>query len=264
MRNSNDAVTLSTLSEMKQAGEPIACLTAYDASFARLMDKASVDVILIGDSLGMVMQGHDSTNFVSVSDIVYHCRCVKRAIKRAYLVADMPFMSINSQDQALYNACRIMQEGGAKMVKVEADEKALGIIRVLRDCSVPVCAHIGLLPQQEYQKGDMSVRGKTRATAAALLAHAEQCVEHGADIILMECIAADLARQITQKLSVPVIGIGCGPDCDGQILVMHDVIGASKQCPGFAANFLSEASSLEEAFSDYISAVRAKRFPLGG
>ncbi len=264
MKNSDDAVTLPALFEMKQAGEPIVCLTAYDASFARLMDKASADVILVGDSLGMVVQGHDSTNFVSVSDIIYHCRCVRRATKRAYLIADMPFMSISTPGQALYNARRIMQEGGAKMVKVEVDQKALGIIRALSDRSVPVCAHIGLLPQQEYQKGDMGIRGKTHAAAAALLAHAQQCAEHGADILLMECISADLARQITQTLSVPVIGIGCGPDCDGQILVMHDVIGASKQCPHFAHNFLRAASSLEEAFADYIAAVRTKQFPPSG
>lgn len=259
--HSAEPVTPASLAAMKAGGQPIACLTAYEASFARLMDRAMTDLILVGDSLGTVVQGHDSTVPVAVDDIVYHCRCVKRGIERAFLMADMPLAGLGSHAQALHNARRIMREGGAAMVKIETDENGIGTIRMLHENSVPVCAHIGLLPQKEYHRGRLTMRGKTPQAAAALLQHARQCVAHGAGLLLVEYIAFELARRITREVPVPVIGIGSGPHCDGQILVMHDIIGASKQRPKFAHDFLHDARSLEEAFGAYVAAVKAGRFP---
>lgn len=254
-------VGINDLLAMKKAAQPIACLTAYDASFARAIDTAMTDVILVGDSLGMVVQGHESTIHTTVSDIIYHSRCVSRVLQRAFLIADMPFMSCSSVGQTLYNARRLLQEGGAKMVKIEADTQSLECIKALSDCAVPVCAHIGLLPQQQYKKGRCKAQDTTPAQQQALLEHAQQCVEAGADLLIAECIPPQLAEKISASLDTPLIGIGSGLHCDGQILVMHDVIGISKQRPKFAHNFLQDTHSLQDAFCAYVNAVKQRQFP---
>ena len=254
-------LTLNDLTTMKQSGEPIACLTAYDASFAGLIDQAMTDVILVGDSLGIVIQGHDSTIPVAINDVIYHCRCVKNALERAYLIADMPFMNCSSKQQIMDSAELLLTEGGAEMIKLEVDDAMLEVVPQLVEQSIPVCAHIGLLPQHEYKQGSLKMKGTSFEAAEHLLRHAKQCVEYGAGLIIAEYIPADLARQIAQEITVPLIGIGAGVHCDGQILVMHDVIGVSEKSPSFAHNFLKDSDSVQSAFVDYVRAVKKRQFP---
>lgn len=256
-------IRLDDLLAMKKAGEPIASLTAYEASFARLMDRVGVDIILVGDSLGMVVQGHDTTLPVSIDDMVYHTRCVRRGVERALVMADMPFASYECDHQTLETAERLVEEGGATAVKIEVDEALLPAIAALSSASIPVCAHIGLLPQQQYQQGQIKTPVSTPQSDELLLAHALDCVKHGADLLLAECIDPAVAKEITAQTQVPLIGIGSGADCDGQILVMHDVIGISHKKPKFARNFLTDAGSVEAAFANYVAAVKNKTFPGG-
>lgn len=260
----DNPVRISDLYQMKSAGQAIACLTAYDASFARAIDKAMVDVILVGDSLGMVLQGYDSTTHVTVDDMVYHSRCVRRAVQRAYLVADMPFASYSSEEQCLANAQRLLQEGGVQMVKLEVDEASLSCIKALHDQGIPVCAHIGLLPQQVSHAGKYKTQAPDSEQQQDLLQHAEHCLQQGADLLLAECIHPQTASAIAASSEVPLIGIGSGADCDGQILVMHDVIGISKKQPKFAHNFLQGTHSIEDAFTAYTNAVKQREFPAAG
>ncbi len=253
--------TLRVLAGMKQAGEPIACLTAYEASFARAMDRAGVDLVLVGDSLGMVVQGRHTTIAVSTDDVAYHCRCVQPALTRAMLAADLPFMSCLSPLQALDRAKRLMQHGGAQMVKLEVAEGAGAVIAALGGQGVAVCAHVGLKPQSVHKLGGLRRQGEEPAAADALVRQAVECVEHGADMVLVEYVPDELARRLTREVPVPVIGIGAGPHCDGQILVMHDVLGVNDHPPKFAKNFLREAGSVEEAFAAYVRAVKSRAFP---
>ena len=254
--------TLRDLQAMKREGRPIVCLTAYDASFARILDVAGVDLILVGDSLGMVVQGHDTTVPVRLEDMIYHTRCVARGVARALLCADLPFATYATPDQALESAARLMREGGAQMVKLEASVNQAEIVRHLSDQGVPVCAHLGLRPQSVHKLGGYRRQGSDEASAAQMIEDAGSLVRHGADLLLVECVPGRLAAEIRANVDVPVIGIGAGPDCDGQILVLYDVLGVSAGgLPPFARSFLPGAGSIQEAVSAYVQAVRQGRFP---
>lgn len=254
-------VTLTTLREMKQRGEKIACLTAYDASFARVLDGAGVDLIMVGDSLGMVIQGHDSTLPVTLTDMIYHARCVRRGSQRAFVIADLPFMSYASSAQALGNGARLMQEGGAHMVKLEGGAWLADTVHELTQRGMPVCGHLGLLPQSVHQLGGYRMQGRDASSAQTLLSDALALEQAGAGLLVLECVPDALAQQVTETLKIPVIGIGAGTGCDGQVLVLYDVLGLSAKPPRFAKNFLGDAADIPAAVAAYVSAVRVGAFP---
>jgi 3-methyl-2-oxobutanoate hydroxymethyltransferase len=255
-------VNVSTLAEMKATGEPIACLTAYDASFARLVDDAGADLVLVGDSLGMVVQGHETTVPVTVDDIVYHTRIVARGLRRSFLVADMPFMSYSDEAQALINAVRLMQEGGAMMVKLEGGAGQIGIVEHLARHDIPVCAHLGLRPQSVHKIGGFKVQGREQSQARRMQEDALALQDAGADIVLLECVPNELGKAIRDALNVPVIGIGAGPDVDGQILVLYDILGITQgRMPRFVRNFMDGAASPMDACEAYVRAVKSRSYP---
>jgi 3-methyl-2-oxobutanoate hydroxymethyltransferase len=255
-------VNIATLVKMKEDGEKIACLTCYDASFAVLVDEADSDVVLVGDSLGMVVQGHETTVPVTVDDIVYHSRIVARGLSRPFMIADMPFMSYSSKDQALTNAVRMMQEGGAKMIKLEGGAGQVAIVEFLTRHDIPVCAHLGLKPQSVHKIGGFRVQGRESAAAEQMLKDAEALQGAGADLILLECIPAELGAKITKHMQVPVIGIGAGPDVDGQILVLYDVLDiTSGRKPRFVKNYMEGAASPLAALQNYVRAVKSREYP---
>jgi len=255
-------VTISTLAEMKAAAEPIACLTAYDASFAALVDDAGVDLVLVGDSLGMVVQGHDTTVPVSMQDMVYHTRCVSRGLHRGFLVADMPFASYALPEQALANAARLMQEGGAKMVKLEGGMLQVRTVEFLAGRDIPVCAHIGLTPQSVHKLGGFKVQGREEAAARRMIEEARALEDAGADIVLLECVPSDLGAQVRAAVKVPVIGIGAGPEVDGQILVLYDIIGLTPgRMPRFVRNYMDQAATPLEAVAAYVAEVKDRTYP---
>ena len=256
-------ITVSELRRMKAAGEKIACLTAYDAGFGRVLDQAGVDIILVGDSLGMVVQGHETTVPVTVDDVLYHTQCVARSCERALLMADMPFMSYPTPERALDNAARFLQEGGAQMVKLEGSAKQQATVERLAENGIPVCAHLGLKPQSIHKLGAYRVQGREAEAAEAMLQDARALANAGADLLLLECVPSTLAARIHEAVSIPVIGIGAGAACDGQILVLHDVLGVTDavQMPRFAKNFLAGDSSIGAAIRTYVSAVKQGQFP---
>jgi 3-methyl-2-oxobutanoate hydroxymethyltransferase len=255
-------VNVSTLAKMKAEGEPIACLTAYDASFARLVDNAGTDLVLVGDSLGMVIQGHDTTVPVTVEEIIYHTRVVTRGLRRAFLVADMPFMSYSAKTQALDNAVRLMQEGGAMMVKLEGGSGQIGIVEYLAHHDIPVCAHIGLRPQSVHKIGGFKVQGRDVEKARRMVEDAVTLQNAGADIVLLECVPNELGKAVQAAVEVPVIGIGAGPDVDGQILVLYDMLGITQgRVPRFVENFMQEADSAADACARYVAAVKNRSYP---
>ena len=255
-------VTLSTLARMKADGHKIASLTCYDASFAVLLDEADVDVVLVGDSMGMVIQGHDTTVPVTMDHIVYHTRAVARGLHRPFLMADLPFMSYPSKDLALENSVRLMQEGGAKMVKLESGGTQAEIVEFLAGHDVAVCAHLGLRPQSVHKTGGFRVQGRERDAAAQMIENAKRLESAGADIVLLECIPADLGAAITKELHVPVIGIGAGPGTDGQILVLYDILDITTgRKPRFVQNFMKGAGDNREALKRYVQAVRTGAYP---
>jgi len=259
---SEPPVNVSTLRTMKEKAEPIACLTAYDASYAALVDTAGTDLVLVGDSLGMVIQGHDTTVPVTVDDIVYHSRAVARGLRRAFLVADMPFMSYANQDQALDSAVRLMQEGGAMMVKLEGGEGQVDIVEHLARHDIPVCAHLGLKPQSVHKIGGFKVQGRESKQAKEMLSAAKRLQDAGADIVLLECVPNEVGTSITSALSVPVIGIGAGPGVDGQILVLYDILDITQgRTPRFVRNFQPGQDSPLGAVQAYIQAVRDRSYP---
>lgn len=256
------SVTVSTLRRMRNDGEAIACLTAYDASLAAVVDEAGVDVVLVGDSLGMVIQGHDTTVPVTVDDIIYHCRAVARGLGRAFLMADMPFMSYTTPEQALKNAVRMMQEGDAMMVKLEGGAGQRRIVEHLAQHDIPVCAHIGLKPQSVHKVGGFRVQGRQQDEAARMVSDARALEEAGADIILLECVPSELGKAVHDAVSVPVIGIGAGPDVDGQILVLYDMLGITQgRLPRFVHDFMAGAGSVPAACEAYVEAVRSRSYP---
>ncbi len=259
---SSPPVNVSTLADMKAAGEPIACLTAYDASFARLVDEAGTDLVLVGDSLGMVVQGRDTTVPVTVDDMVYHTQLVSRGLRRAFLVADMPFMSYRNPNQALDSAVRLMQEGGAMMVKLEGAAGQVRIVEHLTQHDIPVCAHLGLRPQSVHKIGGFKVQGRNDNDAQRMLDDALALQGAGADVLLLECVPNEVGATIRDTVSVPVIGIGAGPGVDGQILVLYDVLGVTQgRLPRFVKNYMAEADSLAEACAAYVAAVKNRSYP---
>ena len=255
-------VNVTTLNKMKTDGEPIACLTAYDASFALLVDAAGADLVLVGDSLGMVIQGHDTTVPVPVDDVVYHTRAVARGLQRAFLVADMPFMSYTSPEQALENAVRMMQEGGAMMIKLEGGEGQVEIVDHLARHDIPVCSHLGLKPQSVHKIGGFRVQGRESDKAQEMLDAAKRLQDAGSDIVLLECVPNEVGAAITEALDVPVIGIGAGPHVDGQILVLYDVLDITKgKTPRFVRNFQEGRDSPLAALEAYVAAVKDRSYP---
>ncbi len=255
-------ITITTLGRMKAEGEKIVVLTSYDASFARLSEQAGVDVLLVGDSLGMVVQGHESTLPVTVSEMVYHSANVARACERAMIVADMPFMSHGTPQQALDTAGRLMKEGGAHMVKIEGGAPQVETVRHLTERAVPVCAHLGLTPQSIHQLGAYRVQGRDAESATRMIEDAADLQAAGAQMLVLECVPTLLANEISRNLDIPVIGIGAGPDVDGQVLVLYDMLGISVNgIPGFARDFLSGAEGIPDALSRYVAAVRSVDFP---
>jgi len=256
-------VTLTTIREMKRRGEKITCLTAYDYSFASLLENAGIDMIMVGDSLGMVMQGHDSTLPVSVADMVYHARCVARAAKRALIIVDLPFMSYQqSPAHAFASAGRLMQKGGAQVVKLEGGEPMAGTVRFLVERGVPVCAHLGLTPQSVHQLGGYRVQGREATAAEKIRRDAKVLQEAGASLLVLEAVPSELAKTISSDLEIPTIGIGAGPDCDGQVLVLQDMLGIyPRPSPKFSKNFMQGAASVEAAVKSYIAAVKSGAFP---
>jgi 3-methyl-2-oxobutanoate hydroxymethyltransferase len=255
-------VTLTTLARMKDAGERIACLTCYDASFAALVDEADADVVLVGDSLGMVIQGYDTTVPVTMDHIVYHCRAVARGLNRPFLMADLPFMSYPSKEQALTNSVRLMQEGGAKMVKLESGTAQIETVEFLASHDIAVCAHLGLRPQSVHKSGGFRVQGRDNDAGERMLHDAKKLEAAGADMLLLECIPTELGRQLTAAVHVPVIGIGAGPETDGQILVLYDVLDITTgRKPRFVRNFMSDAGSNLQALKNYVQAVKRREYP---
>lgn len=255
-------VNVSTLHRMKAAGEPIACLTAYDASYAVLVDTARTDLVLVGDSLGMVIQGHDTTVPVTVDDIIYHSRTVARGLRRAFLVADMPFMSYTKPAQALDNAVRLMQEGGAMMVKLEGGDDQVAIVEHLARHDIPVCAHLGLKPQSVHKIGGFKVQGREPDKAKEMQASAKRLQDAGADVVLLECVPNEVGKSITKVLDVPVIGIGAGPAVDGQILVLYDILDITQgRTPRFVKNFQAGCDSPLLAIEAYVQAVKGRDYP---
>jgi 3-methyl-2-oxobutanoate hydroxymethyltransferase len=255
-------VNVATLNRMKAEGEKIASITAYDASFATLVDDAGIDLVLVGDSLGMVIQGHDTTVPVTLQDVIYHCRAVSKGLYRPFLMADMPFMTYASKEQALENAVRLMQDGGAKMVKLEGGAGQVEIVEFLANHDIAVCAHLGLKPQSVHKVGGFRVQGREEAQAEQMLRDALALEGAGADVVLLECIPAKLGAEITKALHVPVIGIGAGPDTDGQILVLYDVLDiTSGRKPKFSKNFMEGQPSALEAVKAYTQAVKSGAYP---
>jgi len=254
-------ITLSTLNRIRNKGERFACLTAYDACFAGLLNDAGVEVILVGDSLGMVLQGHDNTLPVTMADMVYHVECVKRGNSRAFLMADMPFMSYSSETETLENAAALMR-AGAEMVKLEGGAWLASSTRLLVERGIPVCVHMGLTPQSINRIGGYLVQGRDPVQAENMVKEAVLLQDAGASILLLECVPAVLAKRITEALEIPVIGIGAGPDTTGQVLVLHDLLGISPISPKFVKNFLAESDSgIPGAIKAYADAVRNGSFP---
>ena len=255
-------VTLTTLRNLKRNRQKFACLTAYDASFAHLCENSGVEVVLVGDSLGMVIQGHDSTLPVTLNDMIYHTANVRRATRNALVMADMPFMTYVREEQAVFSAGRLMKEGGAHMVKLEGGTAFVETVRMMATHGIPVCAHLGLLPQSVNKLGGYRMQGKDEASATAMLNDARAMQEAGADMVLLECVPATLATQITQALEIPVIGIGAGVDCDAQVLVIYDMLGITPgKRPKFSRDFLQERGNVSDAIAAYVSAVKSAAFP---
>ncbi|MFA5939897.1 MAG: 3-methyl-2-oxobutanoate hydroxymethyltransferase [Sinimarinibacterium sp.] len=259
-------VNIAELRRMRAAGEKIACLTCYDASFALVEDRAGVDVVLIGDSLGMVIHGGKTTTPVTVDQIVYHSKCVAPHLQRAFLIADLPFLSYATLERALDASQRVMQEGGAKMVKLEGGREQASIVEYLSVRGVPVCAHLGLQPQFIHKMGAFKVQGRDDAGAEAMVHDAHVLVEAGADLLLLECIPAPLGKRIAEASPVPVIGIGAGHDVDGQILVLHDILHISPtvtlgRTPRFVKNYMQGAPDIESAIRAYVAEVKSGAYP---
>jgi 3-methyl-2-oxobutanoate hydroxymethyltransferase len=258
---SREPITVPGLRRMKSSGTPIVALTAYDAGFAAALDAGGVDVVLVGDSLGMVVQGHSSTLPVRVEDISYHTACVARGLRTALLVSDLPFQSDSGPQQALAASTAFLQAGAA-MVKLEGAGFKLEVIRYLVEREVPVCAHLGLTPQSVLRLGGYRVQGKEDSAAQKLLEDARAVEAAGATLLVLECVPAGLAKRITAELSIPTIGIGAGADCDGQILVLHDLLGLGEgRRPRFVKDFLASGGSIRGAVEAYAAEVRERRFP---
>jgi 3-methyl-2-oxobutanoate hydroxymethyltransferase len=256
-------VTIHTLAAQKSRGEKIAMITAYDATFARLLDEAGADIILIGDSLGMVVQGHDNTLPVTVDEMVYHCRAVARGARRAQLVGDMPFMSYQeSIEQGLRNAGRLLKEGGCHAVKLEGGAQHAALVARLVATGIPVMGHLGLTPQSVHQLGGFKLQGKDEGATERLIADARALEAAGAYAIVLEVLPAEVAAAVTAAISIPTIGIGAGAGCDGQVLVINDLLGLDERFkPRFVRRYAELAGTIKEACGRYIADVRDGSFP---
>jgi 3-methyl-2-oxobutanoate hydroxymethyltransferase len=255
-------ITTLGLKQLKESGEKIASLTAYDAAFANVLDRAGIDFILVGDSLGMVVQGRETTIPVTMDEMIYHTQMVARGANRAMIMADLPFMSYSSAHDCLANAARLMKEGGAEIVKLEWGALEIPMVSRLTECGIPVCAHLGLTPQAIHKFGAYRVQGREDATAKKMINDALALEAAGADILLLECVPMDLAAEITRNAKVPVIGIGAGAEVDGQILVLYDILDI---WPGkrtrFSKNYMEQVGSIQGAVETYVKEVKAVEFP---
>ena len=254
------ALWLNDLADFKRKGVKIAALTAYDACFASILEEAGMDVVLIGDSLGMILHGAKHTLGVSMDEMVYHCRATAGGARHSLLLADLPFMSYPNATRALENAARLLA-AGAHAVKLEGGEECLEIVRALVQRGLPVCAHLGLQPQSLLQQGGFRMHGAEPAEAARIRRSAALLEEAGAGALVLECVPDTLATELRATLRIPVIGIGAGPDCDGQVLVLHDLLGLNPHPPAFSKDFLRSAGSVRQAVADYVAAVKEGRFP---
>lgn len=247
--------------QMKQNGQKFCCLTAYDASFAQLVSEAGVEVILVGDSLGMVLQGNDSTLPVSVEEMAYHTACVKRGNQGAFIMADLPFMSYSTPEQAMDSSAALMQ-AGAHIVKLEGAAWLADTVSLLAERGIPVCAHLGLTPQAVNMLGGYKVQGRCEDSAARLLEDAKTLANAGAAMLLLECVPSAVAKEITEAVEVPVIGIGAGVDTDAQVLVLHDILNVTPgRKPKFVKNFMAEANDIQGAVKAYVDQVHNQTFP---
>lgn len=256
-------VTTKSLEGMKKRGERIAALTAYDQLMAQLLDQSGVDLILIGDSVAMVMQGHETTVGVTMEQMLYHCALVARGVTRALVVGDMPFMSFQvNADEALRNAGRLVKEAGVEAVKLEGGAPICATVRRIVDVGIPVMGHLGLTPQSIHQFGTYQVRATTPAEAEQLRRDAQALQDAGAFAIVLEKVPAQLGEELSRTLSIPVIGIGAGPGCDGQILVTHDMLGLyTRFHPRFVRRYAEIAGEMRKAFQHYVGDVKAREFP---
>jgi len=255
-------ITLTQLQKFKASGEKITCLTAYDASFAYLIEQAGVDIVLIGDSLGMVIQGHSSTLPVTMDDMVYHCQHVHRGTESSFLIGDMPFMSYATPDLALQSAARLMREGQVQMVKLEGGAWLVETVNLLTERGIPVCAHLGLTPQSVHKLGGYKVQGRNTTTAEQLKKDALALQSAGASLLILECVPRELAAAVTASLEIPVIGIGAGNQCNGQVLVLYDILGITRgKSPSFSRNFLQNSPSIKAAIESFVQAVKSGEFP---
>lgn len=253
-------VTAQSLRQLKQAGEKFTCVTAYDATFAACIAGAGVETILVGDSLGMVLQGHADTLPVTIDDMAYHISAVARGSGDALVIGDMPFMSYATTEQTLANAAHLMR-AGAHMVKLEGGAWLCESINRLTQRGIPVCAHLGLTPQSVNTLGGFKVQGRSEAAAKRILDDAHEVEAAGAELLVLECIPRDLAARISSQLGIPVIGIGAGPDTDAQVLVLHDLLGLTPRPPRFVRNFMAGQDSIEAAIRGFVSAVKSGEFP---
>ena len=257
-----DKITIPQLKKLKQQGEKFACLTAYDYSFASLIEDCGVEVVLVGDSLGMVIQGHDTTIPVTLEDIEYHGRAVAAGLKNAMLMLDMPFGSLNSPQQALDNASELLKRTQAQVVKLEGGETQLKTVETMAQFGIASCAHLGLQPQMVNKMGGYRVQGKAKSAAEQMIETAKDLQQAGTDMLLLECVPATLAAEITATLEIPVIGIGAGVDVDGQILVLHDILNVTAgKKPKFSKNFMQGQPSIHSAISRYVQEVKRGQFP---
>ena len=254
-------VTIATLKQMKSTGEKIACLTSYDASFAKLQDETGVDVLLVGDSLGMVLHGDETTLNVTMEEMIYHTRLVSKVCQRALVISDMPYKSYTSATQALENARRLVSEANADMVKMEGGVEISEAVSLITQDGIPVCGHLGLMPQSIQELGGYRVQAKTEAEAEKLKQDAISLQASDADSLVLECVPAKVAAEVRDLLDIPVIGIGAGVDCDGQVLVVYDMLGLSEKEFKFSKNFLIDKGSIADALKDYVAAVKNNSFP---
>ncbi|PCH85005.1 MAG: 3-methyl-2-oxobutanoate hydroxymethyltransferase [Piscirickettsiaceae bacterium] len=255
-------ITNVELINMKTRQEKIVSLTAYDASFAHILDEAGVDMVLVGDSLGMVVQGQTSTVPVTIEEMAYHSKIVSRGLQRALLVTDMPFMSYPDPQMAVHNAAILMQEGYAQMVKLEGGQKILDSVQHIVNQGIPVCGHLGLLPQSVNQLGGYRVQGKDQAQADIIVEDAKCLEQAGASAIVVECVPAALGKRIAASINIPIIGIGAGVDCDGQVLVSYDMLDITYgKRPKFSKDFMADAHNISDAVKHYVNAVKNEQFP---
>lgn len=254
------ALTIDHLLAMKREGEKITMLTCYDSTFASAMDGAGVDIILVGDSLGMVVQGKKSTVGVSVDEVAYHTACVSQGLERTFLLADMPFGSFHNESTAMENAVELLSAGGV-MVKLEGAGPMIEIVNYMTQRGAPVCGHLGLTPQSVNQLGGFKVQARDEEGARQLVDDALSMQQAGAQMLVVECVPSDVGKQVSNAVDIPVIGIGAGVDCDGQVLVMHDMLGLGGRVPKFVANFMQGNETIQAAFEAYVLAVKESRFP---